>query len=403
MPVFVYEGKTRTGEIKRGDIEAPNQAAVMTKLRAMQLLPTKVKEKGKGLDMEIRIPAFESVGDRELVLFTRQFCTMIDAGLPLVQCLDILANQEKNEKFKRVLFQVKESVESGTTFADALRKHPKVFDDLFVNLVTAGEVGGILDTIMNRLAIFMEKNMKLKKEIKGAMFYPATIMVVAIAVVIILMVFVIPIFAKMFSDFGQALPAMTQMVIDLSNWMQRHILLILGMMVGFVFGVRAIYRTEKGRAKIDDNVLKIPVVGDLIRKIAVARFTRTLGTMVASGVPILEALNITARTAGNKTIEKAVLFTRDAISEGKTIGEPLGQTKVFPSMVTQMITVGETTGALDTMLSKIADFYELEVDQAVATLTSMLEPMMMVFLGAIIGTLVIAMYLPIFTMASAIG
>ena len=328
---------------------------------------------------------------------------MIDAGLPLVQCLDILASQQESPAFKKILYQIKEDVESGSTFADALKKHPKAFNELFVNLVAAGEVGGILDTILNRLSAYIEKTMKLKKQIKGAMVYPTVVMAIAVVVVTIILIFVIPVFQQMFDDFGGALPAPTQFVVNLSNFMKSYIIHMIVGFIAFIYLIRWTYSTEKGRAVIDDLLLKSPIVGSLIRKTAVTKFSRTLSTMLTSGVPILDALDIVAKTAGNKTVEKAILRTKVSISEGKTIAEPLAETKVFPSMVVQMISVGEATGAMDTMLSKIADFYEEEVDVAVGALTAMLEPLLMVFLGGAIGGLVIAMYLPIFKIAATIG
>jgi len=301
-----------------------------------------------------------------------------------------------------MLKEIKADVEGGSTFADALKKHPKTFDELFVNLIAAGEIGGILDTILNRLSAYIEKAMKLKKQIKGAMVYPVTVLVIAIAVVAVLLIFVIPIFKKMFEDFGGTLPGPTQLVINMSEWMRRYIIFIIFFFGIIFFAFRRFYRTQKGRSLIDDLVLKAPVFGDLLRKVAVARFTRTLGTMIQSGVPILDALDIVAKTAGNKTVEGAIYKTRASISEGRTIAEPLAESGVFPSMVVQMISVGESTGALDSMLNKIADFYDEEVDAAVSALTSMIEPMMMVFLGGTIGGLVIAMYLPIFKIAGQI-
>lgn len=400
MPVFAYEGKTRQGEVKKGTIEAPNQAVAMARLRQLQIVPKKVTEKGKGFDAKITLPGFkQGVGEKDLVIFTRQFATMIDAGLPLVQCLDILGNQSPNPTFKKIILEVKETVEGGSTFADAIKKHNKVFDDLYVNLIAAGEVGGILDTILNRLALYIEKAMKLKKRVKGAMVYPSVIVVVAVGVVTILMVWVIPIFSQMFKDMGSALPAPTQIVINISNWMKSNIIYLLMAIGAIVFGVQRFYKWPTGRKMFDNTILKMPVIGDLIRKVAVARFTRTLGTMISSGVPILDALDICSRTAGNRTIEAAIQKTRISISEGKSIAQPLEETNVFPSMVVQMIAVGESTGALDTMLNKIADFYDDEVDSAVTALTALMEPMLMVFLGVVIGGLVIAMYLPIFTMA----
>ena len=402
MPKFSWEGRTRTGQVQKGAMEAPNEGAVTAQLRRQGIMPSRIKERGKGLDAEIKIPGMEpKVTTKDLVVFTRQFATMIDAGLPLVQCLDILGKQQENKTFKKILIDVKESVESGSTFADALKKHPKAFDELYVNLVAAGEVGGILDTILNRLAAYVEKAMKLKKQVKSAMTYQATIVGVAMVVISVILIFVIPAFQKMFTDFGGALPAPTQFVIDLSNFIQHYILLIIGFFVLFAFGFKKTYQTEKGRARIDDWALKLPIAGVLIRKVAVAKFTRTLGTMISSGVPILDGLDIVAKTAGNKTVETAIYNVKQSISEGKTIAEPLEKSGVFPSMVCQMIAVGEQSGAIDTMLNKVADFYDEEVDDAVGNLTSMMEPLLMLFLGTTVGGLVIAMYLPIFKLAGA--
>jgi type IV pilus assembly protein PilC len=404
MAVFAYEGKTRQGETKKGTIEAPNQAVAMARLRQLQIVPKKVKEKGKGMGKEISIPGLQQkVTEKDIVIFTRQFATMIDAGLPLVQCLEILGSQSANPTFKKVIFDVKETVEAGSTFADAIKRHPKVFDELYVNLIAAGEVGGILDTILNRLAMYIEKAMKLKKKVKGAMVYPGVIVTVAVGVVTILMVWVIPIFAQMFSDMGGTLPVPTQIVMGISDWLVSHLFYLAAGLVGFIVGFNAFYRWPKGRVVFDNFILKIPVIGDLIRKISVARFTRTLGTMISSGVPILEALNICAKTSGNRTVEAAIMKVRTSISEGKSIAQPLQETNVFPNMVVQMIGVGESTGALDTMLNKIADFYDDEVDAAVEALTALMEPALMVFLGIVIGGLVISMYLPIFTMAANIN
>ena len=404
MPKFSWEGKTRTGTVQKGDMEAPNEAAVTAVLRRQGIMPGKIKERGKGLDVELKIPGMEpKVTTKDLVVFTRQFATMIDAGLPLVQCLDILARQQENKTFKKILAEVKESVESGSTFADALKRHPKAFDELYVNLVAAGEVGGILDTILNRLAAYIEKALKLRKKVKSAMTYPTTIVAIAVLVISVILVFVIPSFEKMFADFGGSLPAPTQVVINISNFVQSYILVIIGLFIAFIVIFKRIYRTEKGRAKIDDIALKLPVMGVLIRKVAVAKFTRTLGTMISSGVPILDGLDIVAKTAGNKTVEKAIYKVRQSISEGKTIAEPLEKSGVFPPMVCQMINVGEQSGAIDTMLNKIADFYDDEVDDAVNNLTAMMEPLLMLFLGTTVGGLVIAMYLPIFKLAGAVG
>jgi type IV pilus assembly protein PilC len=405
MPKFSWEGRTRTGGTQKGVMDAPNAEAVIAKLRSQDIVPVegKVKEK-KGLDfsMEIEIPGLGGkVTDKDLVLFTRQFATMIDAGLPLVQCLEILSTESENRAFRSVLSDVRESVEGGSTFADALAKHPKVFDALFVNMVAAGEVGGILDTILNRLAATIEKSVRLKKQIKGAMIYPLITIVVAILVVVVMMVFVIPMFSKMFIDMGATLPALTQYVVNMSNWMAKqwgwaYVLIT----AGTIFGIwRAMQVNPKSEMMLHQFYLLLPVLGDLIRKSAVASFTRTLGTMVSSGVPILDGLDITARVAGNRVVEDEIKRVRQAISEGKTMSEPLRESKVFPPMVVQMIGVGEQTGALDAMLQKIADFYEEEVDDAVAALTSMLEPMIMIFLAVVAGGIVISMYLPIFSLA----
>jgi type IV pilus assembly protein PilC len=343
------------------------------------------------------------VKTRELVVFTRQFATMIDAGLPLVQCLEIQSEQQPNKRFKAILKDVKAEVEQGATFADALRKHPKPFDDLYVNLVQAGEIGGILDTILNRLAVYLEKADSLKRKVKGAMIYPSTILVVSIGVIVLLLVKVIPVFKQMFEDFGGALPAPTQMVVTVSEFLQAYIVLILGCVAAATVAfLQARKRVERFRYNTDALFLKAPIFGSLLKKVAVSRFSRTLGTMISSGVPILDALEICARTAGNKVIEAALMKTRSAISEGRTIAEPLEASGVFPGMVVQMIAVGESTGAMDTMLSKIADFYDDEVDAAVAALTSLLEPLMMVFLGGTIGAILMAMYLPIFKIAENI-
>jgi type IV pilus assembly protein PilC len=403
MAIFQWKARTRQGSLKKGEIEAMNEAAVMAQLRAQMLLPLTIKEKSK--DVSEYLPFLkEGIKTRELVIFTRQFATMIDAGLPLVQCLDILGEQQPNKTFKGIIRDVKSDVEQGSTFADALRKHPKPFDDLFVNLVQAGEIGGILDTILNRLAVYLEKADALAKKVKGAMVYPTTVMVVAIGVVVLMLTKVIPTFEKMFEDFGGELPGPTAFVVGLSHWMQEWIGLILAVIVAAFVGFgMARRRSPRFRRSTDALALKLPVFGGLLQKVAVARFTRTLGTMIASGVPILDGLDIVARTAGNMVIEEALRDVRAAISEGKTIAEPLSESEVFPGMVTQMIAVGEETGAMEAMLSKIADFYDEEVDAAVDALTAMLEPLMMVFLGGAVGGLLIAMYLPIFKIADTIG
>ncbi|HEY1905975.1 MAG TPA: type II secretion system F family protein [Myxococcaceae bacterium] len=396
---WAWEARTRAGETKKGEMEALDAAAVDTRLKSLGLSPIKVKKKAP----EIRLPSIGSgVSGKDILIFTKQFATMIDAGLPLVQCLDILANQMDNASFKKVVLAIKAKVESGSTFADALKDHPKVFDELFIQLCAAGEVGGILDTILNRLATYREKAEKLKRKVKGAMIYPAIVITVAIGVTALLLLKVTPVFAKMFSDFGSAMPAPTQMVIDMSNWLQAYfVYLVVGLAVVTVAFV-AFYRNPKGRKIFDRLVLQAPIFGPVIRKVAVARFTRTLGTMISSGVPILDALDVTAKTAGNRTIEQGIYYVRGKISEGKNIAGPLLETKVFPPMVVQMIGVGEATGAMDAMLNKIADFYDDEVDTAVAGLTAMIEPLLMVFLGAVVGGFLIAMYLPIFSIAGAI-
>ncbi len=406
MPVFAYEGRTASGKVLRGNMEAPSREAVINRLRAQRIQPitNKIRERGKGLDREIQLPGFrQKVKPKDVVVFTRQLTTMIDAGMPLVQILDILATQSDNKTFASQVREVKESVEAGSTLSDALRRFPKTFDDLYVNMVQAGEVGGILDTILGRLSVYMEKMLSLKRKIKGAMIYPATIIVVAIIVTMILLVFVIPVFAELFSSFGQALPLPTQIVINLSNFVVRNLHFMgLGTAIAIV-GIRQTYRTERGRMLIDRLMLRFPIIGDLIRKAAIARFSRTLGTLVASGVPILDSLTITAKTAGNKVVEKAGFMIRESISQGRTMLEPFSQSGVFPPMVCQMIGAGEMTGAIDQMLQKIADFYEEEVDVAVANLTALMEPLVIVVLGTVIGGLVIAMYLPIFQLGSLLS
>ncbi len=404
MAKFAWEGVTRSGQTMKGEMEAPSVEAVQAQLRSQGVQPGNIKQRGKGLDMELNIPGMQpKVTTKDLVVFTRQFATMIDAGLPLVQCLDILGKQQENKTFKKMLLKVKEDVESGSTFADALKKHPKAFDELYVNLVAAGEVGGILDTILNRLAAYIEKALKLKKQVKSAMTYPTTIIGIAVLVISVILVFVIPSFEKMFRDFGGELPMPTQIVISMSNFIQSYILVIIGAIVLSIFTFKKVYANKQGREAIDAFALKLPIFGVLIRKVAVAKFTRTLGTMISSGVPILDGLEIVAKTAGNKTVEKAIYKVRQSISEGKTIAEPLTQSGVFPPMVCQMIAVGEQSGSIDTMLNKIADFYDDEVDDAVGNLTAMMEPLLMLFLGTTVGGLVIAMYLPIFKLAGAVG
>ena len=399
-PVWKWEAKTRQGEVRAGEMEAPDDAAVKARLAQMGLEATKVKRKPR--ELHFKIPGTGGVTTKDILVFTRQFSVMIDAGLPLVQGLEIIATQADNREFRRVLMDVKIRVESGSTFADALAQHPKVFDELFVQLVRAGEIGGILDTILQRLGAYIEKNEKLKRRVKGAMVYPSIVLVVAVGVTIVLLMFVTPTFEKMFKDFGGAMPAPTQFLIDLSHAMTNYWYLIFGIPVALAVAWKAWVSSDRGRQQWDSFVLKVPVFGGLVRKVAVARFTRTLGTMLSSGVPILDALEIVAKSAGNKVIEKAILIVRARIAEGKSIAGPLAETKVFPAMVVQMIGVGEATGAMDQMLAKIADFYDDEVDVAVGALTSMIEPIMMVFLGGVVGGFLVAMYLPIFSIAGNI-
>ncbi|ADO74213.1 type II secretion system F family protein [Stigmatella aurantiaca] len=395
---WLWEAKTKGGETKKGEMEAGDAEAVNARLKSLGLSPVKVKKK----PLEINLSMGSGVTGKDILIFTRQFATMIDAGLPLVQCLDILGSQMENPAFKKVVFAIKGKVEQGSTFADALKDHPKVFDELFVQLCAAGEVGGILDTILNRLAAYREKAEKLKGKVKSAMTYPSVVICVAIGVTALLLLKVTPVFEKMFKDFGSELPAPTQFVVDMSNWLQAWIFHMVAGIAAVVFAVVYIYRHPKGRKMMDKLILMAPLFGPVIRKVAVARFTRTLGTMISSGVPILDALDVTAKTAGNRTIEEAIYYVRGKIAEGKNIAGPLLETGVFPSMVVQMIGVGEATGAMDAMLNKIADFYDDEVDAAVAGLTAMIEPLLMVFLGGVVGGFLIAMYLPIFSIAGAI-
>jgi type IV pilus assembly protein PilC len=385
-----------------GQMEASSPRALAAQLREQRIMATSAMEKPESI--RLKIPGFGGkVKDKDLTVFTRQIATMIDAGLPLVQSLEVLASQQPNKQFKRILTKIREDVEGGSTFAASIKRHPTVFTSLYMSMVEAGEAGGFLDTVLNRLAGYIEKSMSLRRKVKGAMIYPATIVTVAVAVVIFLLIFVIPTFKALFEGFGAALPLPTRIVLELSRLVKTHLLASLGTLVGAVFGVRFYYRTEKGKKVIDSLLLRLPIIGQLIRKVSVAKFTRTLGTLVSSGVPILDGLNITARVAGNKVVEEAILKTRSSIAEGKTIADPLGASGIFPPMVVQMISVGEQTGALDSMLAKIADFYDAEVDQAVANLTTLLEPIMIVFLGVVVGGIIIAMYLPIFKLVSVVG
>ncbi len=399
MATFSWTGKTREGSIQQGEIAANSTEEVMAFLRKDRIQVTSVQRK-----VEVApSPMFQKkVGDKDVVVFTRQFATMIDAGLPLVQCLEITANQSENPTLARTLNGIRMDVEAGSNFADALRKHPKIFDEFYVSMVAAGESGGVLDVILDRLSRYIEKGMNLKRKIKTATVYPITIVSVAVVVISIMLIFVIPVFAKMFDDFGAGLPTLTQIVIDMSYWVQGHVLYIVAAVFLFAYGFKKYYRTVNGRKRVDKMALGVPVFGEIIRKVSVARFTRTLGTLISSGIPILEGLEIVAKASGNKTVESALMNARQSISEGKTISEPLGTSKVFPKMVVSMIAIGETTGALDTMLNKIADFYDDEVDTAVTAMTALLEPMLIIVLGIIVGTIVIAMYLPIFRLASVI-
>jgi len=399
MPKAVYEwkGKDRKGNVHEGEMEANDEKAVRTHLlQRLRIEPIRIKKKPKDL-----LPP--RVTQENIIVFARQFSTMIDAGLPLIQCLDILYTQQENSTFRQMLRKIKESVEGGSTLADALKQHPKHFDELFVNMIHAGEVGGILDTILKRLSSYMEKAAKLKAKVKGAMMYPIIVLSISAAVIGVILVFVIPAFQGMFSSMGKSLPVPTQIVVNISNFTQSNIIYIILGIIGIIFLYKQIYSTNAGRAFIDDTMLKFPVFGPLIRKVAVAKFSRTMSTMLSSGVSILDSLEIVAKTAGNKTIEKAIFNVRSSIAGGSTMADPLLETGVFPSMVVQMISVGESTGSIDEMLGKIADFYDDEVDQTVENMTTLIEPMMIAFLGITIGGLVVAMYLPIFQMAGAMG
>ncbi len=403
MSTFAYVGRTRQGAVKKGELSAKTREEAVDQLRKQNVVVTSLEEKSaKKLSFKIG----GGLSDKDLVVFTRQFGTMINAGLPLIQCLDILSTQSENKVLRETVGEVKNNVEAGSTFSDALKKHPKVFDDLYVNMIHAGEVGGLLDTILTRLAKHIEKAMKLKGQIKSAMVYPTAIIGVAVIVISVLMVWVIPIFAKMFLEMSGGkvgLPGPTQLVIDISSFFQSYWYYMFGGLAGTIYGIKRYYATTNGRIVIDRLLLKVPVVGDLIRKASVAKFTRTLGTLITSGVPLLEGLSICAKTSGNKVIEEALMNARISISGGKTISEPLAKSQVFPKMVTHMIAVGESTGALDDMLNKIADFYEEEVDIAVASLLSALEPIMITVLGATVGVIVVSMYLPMFKLVATMA
>jgi len=400
MANYAWKGKNRGGTVQEGVLTADSKDAVIAALRRQQIIVTAVTEKGK----EIALPKFGGgVSQKEIGIFTRQFSVMIDAGLPLVQCLEILATQQDNRAFQKTLFAVRQDVEGGSSLADALRKHPKVFSDLYANMVAAGETGGILDTILQRLSAYIEKAVKLRSSVRSAMVYPVAVISIAVGVVTIILWKVIPTFATLFEGLGATLPLPTRIVIAASRFLGRFMPLIVLAIGATVVMLNRYYKTDQGKHAIDGTVLKLPLLGMLMRKISVARFCRTLGTLISSGVPILESLEITAKTAGNIIVSDAIMVTRKSIEQGKTISEPLRETAVFPPMVTQMISVGEQTGALDAMLSKIADFYEDEVDEAVENLLTLLEPIMISFLGVVIGGIVIAMYLPLFTLISQIG
>jgi type IV pilus assembly protein PilC len=402
MPVFIWEGTTRRDEVKKGEMEAVDELAVRGLLRRQGFKSIEIRKKSK--DLAEYLPFLVGrVKEKNIVVFCRVFSTMINAGLPLIQCLDLLSQQEDNKYFAKVIRDIKEDIEGGTSLTDALKKYPKVFDDLFVNLIAAGEAGGILDVVLARLSTYMEKAMKLKSRVKGAMTYPIVVLFISFAVVAVLLLKVIPVFQKMFESMGGQLPGPTMIVIAASEFTQSYWWVILGILIVIVIAFNRFYKTEKGRWVVDLLLLKVPVFGLLLKKVAVARFSRTLSTMLSSGVPILEALTIVSRTSGNIVVEDALLKTRQSISEGESIAQPLEAAKIFPPMVVQMIAVGEATGALDAMLSKIADFYDDEVDNAVTAMTTLLEPVMIVFLGVILGGMIIAMYLPIFKIAGTVG
>jgi type IV pilus assembly protein PilC len=403
MAEFAWEARGRTGEIRKGVMDAENEAAVQNRLRAQQLSPTKVVARKKARAFK-GFQFGSGVDTKDLVKFTRQFATMIDAGLPLVQCLDILANQEPNPRFQVALRDIKNTVEQGATFSDSLRRHPRIFDELYTNLVQAGEIGGILDTILGRLAVYIEKRAKLARQVRGAMTYPIAVIIIMMVVITILMTFVIPAFEGMFAEFGakDALPALTKLVIGMSRLFVSTLPFTVVGLIGAVYGTIQLYKRPKGKRFFHRMLLKLPIFGPVMQKIAVARFTRTLGTLLGSGVPILDALDIVAKTAGNVIIEEGLMYSRARISEGKNMAEPLQEINVFPGMVVQMVAVGEQTGALDTMLNKIADFYEDEVDVAVAALTSLIEPLLMVVVGTVVGVVLVSMYLPIFSLAGNI-
>jgi type IV pilus assembly protein PilC len=400
MPNYVWKGRNRAGLVQEGVLAADSKDIALSSLRRQNIVVTGIRERGKEISLT---KVGRRVPPKTLAIFTRQFSVMIDAGLPLVQCLEILANQQEHKSFQKILLQVRQDVEAGSTLADAMRRHPKAFNNLYVNMVAAGEAGGILDTILQRLSVYIEKAVKLSSQVKAALIYPVAVIVIAAIVVAVILLKVIPTFAALFTSLGAELPFPTRVVIAASNFLARYFIFFIIGIAAAIFGFRRYYATYRGRRVVDGIVLKIPVLGPIMRKISVARFCRTLATLTSSGVPILEALDITARTSGNAIIEDAIQDVRKSVEGGKTIVEPLRESGVFPNMVVQMIGVGEQTGALDQMLNKIGDFYEDEVDTAVAGLVKLLEPVMIFILGVIIGGIVIAMYLPMFTLINKIG
>ncbi len=402
MPVYIWEGTSRKGEVKKGEMDAADELALGAVLRRQGFKSVNIKKKPKDLEEYFPFLA-KGVKEKNVVVFCRIFSTMINAGLPLIQCLDLLAQQESNKTFAKIIRQVKEDIEGGTSLTDALKKYPKIFDDLFVNLIAAGEAGGVLDVVLERLSNYMEKAMKLKSKVKGAMVYPIAVLVISMLVVAVLLIKVIPVFAEMFEGLGGELPGPTAFLVGASEFAQGYWWLILFIIGIIYFSFNRFYKTEKGRWAIDGLLLKLPLFGPLLKKVAVAKFSRTLSTMLSSGVPILEGLSIVSKTSGNVIVEDALMKTRQSISEGESIAGPLETSGIFPPMVVQMISVGEATGALDAMLSKIADFYDDEVDATVDAMMTLMEPLMIVFLGGIVGGMIIAMYLPIFKIASVVG
>ncbi|HKA35695.1 MAG TPA: type II secretion system F family protein [Thermoanaerobaculia bacterium] len=400
MPSYAWKGRNRAGLVKEGVLAADSKEVALASLRRQNIVVTGIRERGKEISLT---KVGRKVPPKTLAVFTRQFSVMIDAGLPLVQCIEILANQQEHKNFQKILLQVRQDVEAGSTLADAMRRHPKAFDSLYVNMVAAGEAGGILDTILQRLSVYIEKAVKLKSQVRSALIYPVAVIVIAAVVVAIILLKVIPTFAALFTSLGAELPLPTRVVIAASNFLARYFIFFVIAVAALVYAIRRYYATYSGRRVIDGLLLKFPILGPIFRKVAVARFCRTLATLTSSGVPILESLDITARTAGNAVVEDAIYETRKSVEGGKTIVEPLRATNIFPNMVVQMIGVGEQTGALDAMLNKIADFYEDEVDAAVAGLVKLLEPILIFILGVIIGGIVIAMYLPMFTLINKIG